>query len=112
MKRSLWLAMLTVTAVALGILAGCGGSSDQVIATVNGYDITIEEYTDFTRNIRTPYASAEDEFNGKRILLDSLIISRLLIDAAYDVGLQNDVEIGRLVAANSNPFNTSFAYSG
>ena len=92
------------------LMTGCGTSDNEVLADIGKYKITTEEFNDYYRNVRFPFASAQEEFDMKREFLDSLIVRRLLIQAAYDKGIDDLDEITRLVLANKDKFLLDILY--
>lgn len=100
---------LLIVLLFVGLMTGCG-SSDDVLAKVNGYEITKQEFQDYTRNRQTPYASADEEFTARREQLDSLIIRRLLVQAARQHGMEDSEELNRLVLANQDQFMLDALY--
>lgn len=92
------------------LLSGCGDKDNDVLADIGPYKITTEEFNDYYRNVRFPYASAQEEFDMKREFLDSLVIRRLLIQAAYDKGIDKLDDITRLVLANKDKFLLDILY--
>ncbi len=97
------LAVLLFLASTLLWAAGCGKSQGEVLAVVGEHEITSEEFNQFYR-IRSPYYSAEEEFDAKMLALDSAIVMRLLIQAAYENGLDTLEELARVVLANKDKF--------
>jgi len=95
---------------ALGMFSGCGSSDKEILAKVGDYNISSYEYTDYYRNIKRTYANAQDEFNDRRDLLDSMVIKRLLIQAAYEKGINKLEEISRVVLANKDRFLLDVLY--
>ena len=104
MRRLLLPFILLLTGILAGILSGCGGSGGKTLAVVGDYKITMEEFEELVPPTRYAFPTAQDEFDGKRDMLDSLIVSRLLIDAAYEIGLDKSEELARVVLANKDKF--------
>lgn len=96
--------LLIVAACGLFLAAGCGSGGDDILAEVNGYKITKTEFEDYIRGLRYPYTSAQEEFDKKRSILDTLIIQRLMIQSAYELGIDKLDELNRLVLANKDKF--------
>jgi peptidyl-prolyl cis-trans isomerase C len=94
----------------VALLSGCGSDDGEVLATIGKHKITTEDFNDYYRNVRFPYASAQEEFDMKREFLDSLVIRRLLIQVAYDKGIDKLDEITRLVLANKDKFLLDILY--
>jgi foldase protein PrsA len=89
---------------ALTLLAGCSGGGDDVIARVGDYDVTMTEFQDFLDRNPLAYRTADEEFEGKRALLDSTINHTLLIEAGYEKGIQNSPEVAQILNANRDRF--------
>jgi parvulin-like peptidyl-prolyl isomerase len=101
MRKTLLLGMLL--AVAAGLNTGCG-SDEEVLAVVGDHKITTTEFFDFYGRGNRQYASAQEEFDRKREVLDSLITVRLLVDAAYEKGIDQREELQRVLLANRDRF--------
>ena len=83
---------------------GCGTSDDPTIADVEGYKITTSEFNDFFSRIRLTYPTAQDEYNNRREMLDTMIVTRLLIQGAYELNIDKLDEIDRVILANKDKF--------
>jgi len=106
MRAKITLGFLLATVLGLGLLSiGCGGGSgdNRVIAQVNDYDITVKEFNRLYRS-GMAFASAQDDFNHRRLILDSIVISRMLIQAAYEKGLDKSEELHRAVLSRRDQF--------
>ncbi len=101
MRKTLLLG--TLLAVAAGLTSGCG-SDEEVLAVVGDHKITTTEFYDFYGRGNRQFASAQEEFDSKREALDSLIIVRLLVGAAYEKGLDQREELQRVLLANRDRF--------
>lgn len=103
MKRySNGILLLLLGSIMVGLI-GCGQGSEKVVAEVGDYDITVEEFNDyFQRRVPYSFPTKEDEYNKRREILDSMIVIRLLIQGAYDLGIDNLDEINRVIIANKN----------
>jgi len=99
-KAGTLLLLLTLTT----LLVGCGGSGGGTLATVDDYDITVQEFDNFFPVGDYVFANAQDEFDRKRERLDSLIVTHLLINAAYESGLDRSEELAHVVLANKDRF--------
>lgn len=106
------LAALTGTVLILiALLLGCGGGTeDKTLAVVGDYDITLKEFRDFFPERQFRFASAEEEFDTKRMALDSLIATRLLVQAAYEKGIDESEELARVVLASKDKFLLDVLY--
>ena len=96
--------MLGVILFVLPLLAGCGSADNPTLAVVGGQDITLADFNLVYGNLRTQYATAEEEFAGKKKLLDSMVVTRLLINSAYDKNIDKIEELARIVLASRNQF--------
>ncbi len=110
MKNCYLFPLMFLAVLVLGILAGCGSSDVKTLADVGNYAIKTDEFDDYYRNFRTTYATAQDEFNRKKEMLDSLIVKRLLVQAAYEKGIDQLEEISRVVLANKDRFLLDILY--
>jgi len=110
MKKLYWLPLVLITVLGISYIAGCGSSEDKVLAKVGDYKITVKEFSDFARQIRQPFATAQDEFNEKKKILDSMIINRLLVQAAYEKGIDQNEDVARVVLANKDKFLLDVLY--
>ncbi len=104
MKKWYAIGLIVVVVGALAFLSGCGKSGGGTVAKVGNEDITTKDFSDYIQNMYFTYQSAQDEFNKKRELLDTLIVIRMLIQAAYEKGLDKSEEIARVVLANKDKF--------
>jgi len=93
-----------------GLISGCGSASENTLAVVNDYEITADEFRNFFPEGRYVFASAQEEFDTKRSALDSVIISRMLIQAAYEKGMDRSDELARLVLGNKDKFLLDLLY--
>lgn len=96
--------LLLVPALISALCLGCGSSGDEVIAKVGDYDVTVREFEDYYGQSRFPFPTAQDEFNAKRELLDSMVVTRLLVQGAYEKNLDKSEELSRVVLANKDRF--------
>jgi parvulin-like peptidyl-prolyl isomerase len=110
MRLRYWYFPLIGVILAISWLSGCSDSGDKVLATVGGYEITMKEFEDFARQLNRPYPTAEDEFNDKRDVLDTMIVNRLLAQGAYEKGIDQLEEIARVVLANKDKFLLDVLY--
>ena len=96
--------MLGAIMFILPLLVGCGSADSPTLAVVGDQNITLEDFNLVYGNLRTQYATAEEEFEGKKGLLDSMVITRLLINSAYEKNIDKLEELARIVLANRNQF--------
>lgn len=93
-----------------GLVTGCNKSNEKVIAEVGDYKITVAEFEELTRGINANFRTAEEEFEGKSKMLDSLVIQRMLVQAAYDHGLDKAEEVAQAVLVNKDKFLLDILY--
>ncbi|MBD3257556.1 hypothetical protein GF377_03910 [candidate division GN15 bacterium] len=103
-KPNLLLTMVFGTCLVLGLLAGCGDSQQSSLAVVEDEVITVEDFKDYYRYPTSSFASAQEEFEAKRRILDSMIVTRLLVNEAYDMGLDDLTDVNRVITANLDRF--------
>ncbi len=101
--------LILITALA-ALLSGCGGSGGRTVAVVDDYKITSEEFENFYPVAYYAFGSAQDEFDKKQERLDSLIVIRLLIQAAYELGIDRSQELAQVVLANKDKFVIDMLY--
>ncbi|MEA1980960.1 MAG: peptidylprolyl isomerase [candidate division Zixibacteria bacterium] len=92
------------------LTVGCGSSDSKVVAKVGGYEITEQELNDVFQGIRYPYTNAEEEYQKKQEILDTIIVNRLLIQAAYKKNIDQLEELNRVVVANKDKFLLDVLY--
>ena len=90
--------------IALSLFIGCSKSDDPVIADIGGYKLTTSEFDSYFDRVNTTFPTAEDEFNKRKEILDTMIVTRLLIQAAYEKGIDKMDEIDRIILANKDKF--------
>lgn len=104
--------ILIVCALIFGAwISGCGKSDNKVVAEVGNYGITLKEFDELAKGLRTGFKTAQEEFDAKNKLLDSMVTQRLLITAAYDKGLDKADEVKTAVAQNQAKFLLDALYS-
>ena len=102
---------LFILALTLGaLLAGCGGSGDSVVAKVGDYEITADEFTQFYSTDYLAFAGADEEYEQLEQYLDSLMIIHMLVQAAYEKGIDRSEELARVVLANKDRFLLDVLY--
>jgi len=93
-----------VLVLALAVMAGCGKKGNPTLAKVGDKEIKFQDFNENFGNWRLTYNSAQDEFDKKKSLVDSLIVTQLLINAAYEKNIDKLEELSRVVLANRNRF--------
>lgn len=84
--------------------AACGKKSSDVVATVGDYKITTEELVNLNPGLGAGFADANAEFAARKEALESLVVGRLLVQAAYEKKIDQSEEISRVVLANKDKF--------
>lgn len=89
---------------------GCGKSGSQTVATVGDHKITTADVDEYLIRLRMTFPDAQTEFDKKREILDSLVVTRLLIQGAYEKGIDKSEELARVVDQNKKRFLVSALY--
>jgi len=103
MKKNRLLGMLVLVLFVAGICVGCGKSGSQTLVTVGDYKIKADELNEFF-NASWPFPTAQDEYDKRRETLDSLIVMRLLVQAAYEMNIDKLEDVARVVLAYKDRF--------
>ncbi len=98
MRRRYLFALPIIVALLSVFGSGCGSSGSKTIAEVGDYKITTDEFNDLYQ-ASYPFPTAQDEFDKKREILDSIIVTRLLVQGAYEKGIDKSPELARAIAA-------------
>ncbi len=102
---------LLIAILLIGLaVGGCGKSGDRTIATIGDYKITADEFNEYFNQIRMTFATGEEEYNKRREILDSMIVTRLLIQGAYELNIDKLEDLAHTVAANRDRFLISALY--
>jgi len=101
-SRVVLLVLLTAIVAALGL--SCGKSDSSTVAKVGDEKISIRDFQEFLQRNPIGFRSADEEFKGKRMLLDSLIDHTLLVQAAYAKHIDQSPEVARIMEANKSRF--------
>ena len=105
------IAFFSVLLLVAGFAAGCGNSGGgTTLATVGDYNITTQEFNDYYQPMNRQFPTADEEFANRRASLDSLIVKRLFVQAAYDKGIDQSEELARVVLANKEKFLLDVLY--
>ena len=98
-------ALFILTVVLITSLAGgCSRSGNNVVARVGEEEITDADFETFLNQNPLGYTSAQEEFDGKKMLLDSLIVFTLLVQAGYQKQLDQSPEVVRIMAESRERF--------
>ncbi len=84
--------------------ASCGKKSGGVVATIGDYKMTADELTDLNPSLNGAFADANAEFAARKEALESLVVNRLLVQAAYEKKIDQVEEVSRVVLANKDKF--------
>lgn len=107
----IWKREFVVLAMMLAaLITGCSKSNDKVIAEVGSYDITVDQFEELTKTLPQNFTSAQEEFDMKSQILDSMIVQRLLILAGYEKGIDKLEDVAQAVAANKDKFLLDILY--
>lgn len=101
-KRNLLFVLLLPVTIAL--VTGCGKSGGDVIARVGDDTIYADELNEMYNSYRFSFPTAQDEFNRRREMVDSMIVTRLLVQAAYDAGIDQSEDLSRVIMGNRDRF--------
>jgi parvulin-like peptidyl-prolyl isomerase len=104
MKSRVLILLSILAGLGVLVIAGCSKSGGGTVAQVGNENISVQDFADYIQNQYFTYKTAQEEFDKKRELLDSLIVTRLLVQAAYERGLDKSEEIARVVLANKDKF--------
>ncbi len=102
--------IFSLLALLLVCLVGCG-SDKQVVATIGDYEVTTEELQEYYDRYGFAMPNAEAEFERKMDIVDSLVVSRLLVNAAYEKKIDEMEQIARVVLANKDRFLLDALYN-
>ncbi|MEW5994224.1 MAG: peptidylprolyl isomerase [Candidatus Zixiibacteriota bacterium] len=103
MNRYRPVTLVTLLLLAVGLSTGCGRNKGAVLAVVGDHEITDQEFNEFFR-VRAPFLTAQEEFEARMKVLDTAIATLLLIQAAYEKGIDTLEELARVVLANRDKF--------
>ncbi len=101
MRSKIFVSISCVVALLVAGVIGCGSSGSETVAVVGDYEITTDEFGDFFQ-VQYPFPSAAEEFEKRREVLDTVIMTRMLIQAAYEKGIDQDEELARAILAHQD----------
>jgi len=101
-KRYLW--WFFASLLIIGGLSSCSKSGNKVIARVGDHKITADEFNDNFSRVGMTFPTAQDEYNKRREILDTMIVTRLLIQAAYEKHIDKSPELARVILQNKDKF--------
>ncbi len=93
-----------IAALSISSFIGCGQSDDKVVAEIGGYELTTSEFNSYFSRVNLTFPTATEEFKKRREILDTMIVTRLLIQAAYEKHIDQMEEIDRIILANKDKF--------
>jgi len=96
-RKQITVLMSLLAAALMIVVTGCSKQEGTVAARVGDRSIMLEEIEDFFSRRGYRFASAEQELQAKRDLLDSLINQNLLIIGAFEHNLENQDEVLKVV---------------
>ncbi len=101
------LSVLIVAALSFG----CSSQDDQTLAVIGDKIITVEDYKEFTQAVPFNHATIDEELSERNRILDSMIVTELLILAAYEKGIDKNEEVARVILANRPQFLLDALYT-
>jgi parvulin-like peptidyl-prolyl isomerase len=101
MKRLPGFALILIS---LTIYLSSCSSSPETVAIVNGEKLPMSMINNYFKDMGMTWGSADDEFEDKKMAVDSLIDYKLLVKGAYDQGLDLDKEIEKIVDSQRSTF--------
>ncbi len=112
MKSYQRLTIFILATILLSAITGCGTGSDKgkVLAEVGNDVIYEKDMEDIIKREARNFRTYDDELKYRKDLLDSMIVQRLLIKAAYDRKIDEVEEVSRLVLGNQNKFLLDVLY--
>jgi peptidyl-prolyl cis-trans isomerase C len=99
--------LLTVLALVLVVAAGfsgCSRSDSRVLARIGDENLTVEDFKRYIPASRAIFQSAQDEFDKKRMLLDTIAVTRLLVQAAYEKNIDKLPAIADALQSSRDQF--------
>jgi len=91
------IAVLALVVLGLVWITGCSSKQGQIVAKVGKIDITtgeiVKDYLDMKKNMQVRIVSNLPEYDQFKQFLDQKIDSKLLVQAAYEKGLDKDSQI-------------------
>lgn len=96
--------LLSISLFALLLLVGCGSTDSDVVARVDGEPIDLSLIDDYFQSRGVQFESADQELEAKRMAVDSLIDYKILVQGAYDAGLDANKEVNQAVGSERANF--------
>ncbi len=104
MIRKSVISLLLILPLIMAGLNGCGKSGGRTVATVGNDKITADELNDYFGRLRMTFPTAQDEYNKRREILDTMIVTKLFVQAAYEKGIDKLDELARIIIGNKDKF--------
>jgi peptidyl-prolyl cis-trans isomerase C len=98
------LSVLTLVLLVAACFSGCSRSDSRVLARIGDEKLTVEDFKRYIPLTQSFFQSAQDEFDKKRMLLDTIVVTRLLVQAAYEKNIDKLPSIADAVQANRDQF--------
>ena len=96
--------LLSLGLLVAAVFAGCGSSDNPTVAVVGDHEVKADEFNEYFKSVRYSFPTPQDEYDKRRELLDSVVVNRMLIQAAYEKGIDQSEELARIVVANQDKF--------
>ena len=103
MKRLIISGLILISLMLWGLI-GCGDTGSKAIARVGSDKITVDEFNEYFSRIRLSFPTAQEEYDKRRELLDTLVVTKLLVQAAYEKQIDKLNELARVVLDNKDKF--------
>ncbi len=112
MRKFVNLFLLSIAVFIAGTLfTGCGeGGDDLILAKVGERNIYASDLNEIFERTNQNFTSFEEEFQHRRMILDSLVIRQLLIIEAYNRNIDKSEEVSGLILSNKDKFLLDILY--
>ncbi|HKK22015.1 MAG TPA: peptidylprolyl isomerase [candidate division Zixibacteria bacterium] len=110
MIRKSVIGLLLIMPLVMISLNGCGKSGGRTVATVGNDKITADDLNDYFGRLRMTFPTAQDEYNKRREILDTMVVTKLLVQAAYEKGIDKLDELARIMIGNKDKFLLAALY--
>ena len=104
MMRKRVIGLLLILPLLMSVISGCGKSGGKTVATVGSDKITSTDLNEYFDRMRMTFPTAQDEYNKRRELLDTMVVTQLLVQAAYEKGIDKLDELARVIIGNKDKF--------
>ncbi|MCX6826081.1 MAG: peptidylprolyl isomerase [candidate division Zixibacteria bacterium] len=92
------------------LLSGCAKNDNTILAKIGSDKITAKDLNDLFGRSGINFRSFDEEYQNRKMILDSLIIQQLLIQEAYKKHLDTSEEINGIILASNNKFLLDILY--